>query len=43
MRFSVGIYLRVLLSKASMSALKPASWDVLGYNPTTPAVASRAF
>ena len=41
-RFSVGISLRVLWSKASLSALKPDSWVMLGYNPTTSAVNCRA-
>ena len=41
-RFSGGFSLGVLLSNASLSALKPASWGMLGYNPTTSAVTSRA-
>ena len=35
---SVGIHFLSCLSKASLRALKPASWGMLGYNPTTSAV-----
>ena len=40
---SVGIHFLSCLSKVSLRALKPASWGMLGYNPTTSAVSKIAL
>ena len=42
MRPFVAMFLFSLLSSASFRAFNPASWGILGYNPTTSAVTKSA-